>query len=151
MVSRCPNMSNTCDTGISLCEDSHTLRLTSELVDLRVANANPCVLCTLCRSYRVDKIKKALRMQCFLILVSQLQSKSNISLHSKISIPLVIATVVRSYAVWRNHRDIARRFQSRTREFCFAEPWHRPRCIRLQAPRGSFLPPHSAPRADSQS
>ena len=85
------------------------------------------------------------------LLVSKLQSKSNISLHSKISIPLVIATVVRSYAVWRNHRDIARRFQSRTREFCFAEPWHRPRCIRLQAPKGSFLPPPSGQRADSQS
>ena len=47
LVSHYPNMSN---TGISLCENSRALRLTSELVDLRAAKPNPCVLRTPCRS-----------------------------------------------------------------------------------------------------
>ena len=48
LVSHCPNMSNTCDTGISLLENSRALRLTSELADLRAAKPNPCVLRTPC-------------------------------------------------------------------------------------------------------
>ena len=50
LVSHCPNMSNTCDTGISLRENSRALRLASELADLRAAKPNPCVLRTPCRS-----------------------------------------------------------------------------------------------------
>ena len=47
LVSHYMHMSN---TGISLRENSHALRLTSEHVDLRAAKPNPCVLRTLCRS-----------------------------------------------------------------------------------------------------
>ena len=77
-------------------------------------------------------------VQFRLAMVSQLQSKSNISLHSKISIPLVIAAAARSCAAWRSRRDTAPRFQPRTEGSDSAVPWHRPRCIRLQAPKGSF-------------
>ena len=45
LVSHYMYMSN---TGISLRENSHALRLTSELVDLRAAKPNPCVLRTPC-------------------------------------------------------------------------------------------------------
>ncbi len=50
MVTLYSNMLNANFAGISRCEDSLTLRLTSELVDLRVANANPCVLRAPCGS-----------------------------------------------------------------------------------------------------
>ena len=50
LVSHYLDMSNTCDTGISLRENSHALRLASELADLRAAKPNPCVLRTPCRS-----------------------------------------------------------------------------------------------------
>ena len=52
---------------ISLREDSHALRLASELADLRAAKPNPCVLRTPCRSRRVIKIKKSTAVRLVLI------------------------------------------------------------------------------------
>ena len=48
LVSHYLDMWNTKSTVISLRENSHALRLTSELVDLRAAKPNPCVLRTPC-------------------------------------------------------------------------------------------------------
>ena len=50
LVSHYLDMSNTKSPVISLRENSRALRLTSELVDLRAAKPNPCVLRTPCRS-----------------------------------------------------------------------------------------------------
>ncbi len=77
-VTRSEPILNQNGTGISRCEDSLTLRLTSELVDLRVANANPYSKRK--RFERDDydgKTKNLNRLNRFRFLVSQLQTKSN--------------------------------------------------------------------------
>ena len=56
-------------TVISLRENSHALRLASELADLRAAKPNPCVLRTPCRSRRVNKnnLNRTIRFRLLMV------------------------------------------------------------------------------------
>ena len=65
-----------CIWNFAFGEYSHTLRLTSELVDLRVANANPYLLRLWLRrvgsrAERVSKIKRTLTRSVLFILVTR--------------------------------------------------------------------------------